>query len=952
MSALKPRHRALLVIALAALAVSLLGWIAWHDPAINFLPGDRRAEWILFPAAPDSRAHWSASLDTTFRHEFVLPGEPTTARLSVRSMRRAEVKINSVSIRFEPNRNWKQIVSTDVAKHLHAGTNLIEVRVFNDNGPPALWLRLDADRFALPSDESWEASCGGSSWRHAAVASKAKIPGPGNLVGNGPRSWEAMKNNWLAWIVLVAIASVAAFLWRVVFNKSTKPWLEQALVFVFAGLWLLLFWNNMRLLPLHAGFDSAEHLKYIDYIEKNRSLPLPTEGWEMYQPPLYYMIAAGMLSLCKLSIDDSASVSLLRWLGAVCGIAQFVFVFLSLRLLFPLRTALIGLLIAACLPVHLYMAHYVTNEILAATLATVTIYICLRLLQSATQNVWQFVWVGSALGAAMLAKATVILLLPIIIAAIAVKLLHARAPIAISLRNLCLLLVVCFAICGWHYGRIWFHYGTPLLGNWDVVSGFRWWQDPGYHTAVDYLRFGRSLIHPLFSGFGGFADGIYSTLWGDGLCSGLASLTVAWNQQAMIAGYLWALIPTALILTGAGVAILQLIRKPSSELFLLIGFCAVIVLGLVFMTLRVPSYAQAKAFYALSALTPLCFFGVLGWETLTYGRGPFQFALGVLVLVWAMNSFATYWIVPSVAQHLYAAEALATRGQIDRAEVEAAKAVDVDPSDPVARGLHALGLVELGRDEEAIDEAKRAVELAPGDSEAHLTLATALQRSNPDHATAEARRVIELGPENSLGYQLLMNRLLESRGYTEAAALGREWLTVSPYQAAAHSTLGAAEEKNGDLAAAAQQLGYVMMLQRNAEEALTRLHQIVVSLAKAPEGLQQLRDVATNAPDSPRMLDELAWLLATYPDSNSRDGTEAVVLAERACALTDRRVPAFLATLAAAYAEAGDSSRGVATAEEALRRGQTIGDTDSVKLSENILMALRAGLPYRHKPEQ
>jgi len=55
--------------------------------------------------------------------------------------------------------------------------------------------------------------------------------------------------------------------------------------------------------------------------------------------------------------------------------------------------------------------------------------------------------------------------------------------------------------------------------------------------------------------------------------------------------------------------------------------------------------------------------------------------------------------------------------------------------------------------------------------------------------------------------------------------------------------------------------------------------------------LQRLREIAADAPDSPRNADELAWLLATYPDSNLRDGAEAVRLAERACALTDRRVP-------------------------------------------------------------
>jgi protein O-mannosyl-transferase len=197
-----------------------------------------------------------------------------------------------------------------------------------------------------------------------------------------------------------------------------------------------------------------------------------------------------------------------------------------------------------------------------------------------------------------------------------------------------------------------------------------------------------------------------------------------------------------------------------------------------------------------------------------------------------------------------------------------------------------------------------------------------------------------------------MKCLVDSKRYNEAAAFGPEWLAVSPFEVTAHSSLAVAMEQTGDLSAAARQLGYLMMLQPNSEEALAQLHQIVLSLAKAPDGLQRLRDIATNAPDSPRMLDELAWLLATYPDSNSRDGTEAVRVAERACALTDRRVPAFLATLAAAYAETGDFSRGIAAGEEALRRAQAIGDPDSVKLSENILMALREDLPYRHTPEQ
>jgi hypothetical protein len=42
--------------------------------------------------------------------------------------------------------------------------------------------------------------------------------------------------------------------------------------------------------------------------------------------------------------------------------------------------------------------------------------------------------------------------------------------------------------------------------------------------------------------------------------------------------------------------------------------------------------------------------------------------------------------VPSASQHLYAVKALGIQGKIDRANAEAAKAVEADPSNAAARG--------------------------------------------------------------------------------------------------------------------------------------------------------------------------------------------------------------------------------------------------------------------------
>jgi Flp pilus assembly protein TadD len=952
MSALKPWHRATLVVVLAGLAAAVFAWIARTDPAITYLPRHREAEWIVFPAAVDARAHDGASLDATFRRDFILPHKSATALLRLRALRRAEVKVNGVSIQLPQSRNWKNASEVKIADQLQEGANTVEVRVFNHNGPPALWLVLTSDELNERTDEKWEGSFAGSSWRHATLASVPKTPGSGNPIADVESTFSAAKKIWPLWILLIAVACGCVVLWRAGSKQFTSQSLERLILLLISAVWLFLFWNNTRLLPFHAGFDSREHLKYIDYIQQHSSLPSPTEGFEMFHPPLYFLIAASILSFCKLSITDPASVAVLRALGAVFGIAQCILVFLTLRLLLPVRAALVGLMLAAFLPMHLYLMHYVTNELLTATLATLTLYLCLRLLRNETQPPARFVFVGLALGATMLTKSTGVLLFPIIIAAVSVSCRHTRATFVTSLRNLGLLIATCLAVCGWYYAHIWLKFGTPLLGNWDVKSGFTWWQDPGYHTAADYLRFGRSLVTPLFSGFAGVADGIYSTWWGDGLSGGASSVNVAWNLSPMIGGYLWAVVPTLLIVVGGGVTSVRFFRKPSAELFLLLALPVVVALSLGFMSLKLPSYAQAKAFYGLSALTPICFFAALGWETVTSHWTRFQFIIGALMVVWALNSLATFFIIPSAPQHLYAVKILGQEGKIEQAATEAAKAIEADPSNASAHGYRALSFSELGDDAEAVKEAERAVQLAPTDSTAYLNLAIAAKRTDMERAVAEARRAIDLGPENFSAYQLLMKCFLESGRYQQAAAFGPEWLTVSPFDAAAHSSVALATAHTGDLMTAARQLGYVMMLRPNAEEALTQVHQILVSLAKTPDGLQRLRDIAGNAPDSPRMLDELAWLLATYPDSHARDGAEAVLLAERACALTDRRIPGLLATLAAAYAEAEDFPRAIATGEEALSKARSLNDTDGIQLSGNILASVRTNVPYRHEPEQ
>jgi len=65
------------------------------------------------------------------------------------------------------------------------------------------------------------------------------------------------------------------------------------------------------------------------------------------------------------------------------------------------------------------------------------------------------------------------------------------------------------------------------------------------------------------------------------------------------------------------------------------------------------------------------------------------------------------------------------------------------------------------------------------------------------------------------------------------------------------------------------------------------------------------------------VLNDLALILATASKPELRNGEEAARLATKAVKLTDSRLPNFIETLAAAYAEAGQSSKATEAANAA-----------------------------------
>jgi Flp pilus assembly protein TadD len=925
----------LTLLLIVVTAGAMAAWFAWRctwDDAIRFLPADGPADWIVYPVPASPVSHSAIEQTAVFRRSFRLEAVPAEARLQVRAYGQCLVTLNGVPVSPEgsPAASWKQPRTWEVARQLRSGDNDIAVTVSNSLGPPALWLVLWTGADAVVSDGSWTVTLAGAVPQGARPAALPLEPDPDGPLTGGEQCVASLRACWPILLLLAVLSSgmlAALGYWRRR-RASHSPGQEipsaRALMIGVAVLWVLLFGNDLSSLRIPVGFDANAHLEYIRYVQERGALPLADEGREMFQPPLYYVVSAGTLRLCGVTASENAAPAWLRLLTLAAGIAQVALVFASLRLLFPgePRKQGVGLLLAAFLPAHLYLYQYVTNEALAATLQTAAVYVCLRVLREEQRPVAWHALLGVCLGAALLTKVTALVVTAVVLAVLAGRLVVRRQwDPRIWLRTLAVTGATCLAVSGWHYARVWAHFGTPLRANYD--PDFGWWQDPGYGTSTYLLGFGRSLTRPFFSAFHGFGDGVYSTLWGDGLCGGATGREFGppWNYNLMAAGYLLALVPTALVLLGAAVAVIRLVRRPSADRFLLVGLAFFMGCALVYHFVEAPYVSCVKAFFGLGAAVPLCAFGACGFDLLARRGRWAGIVLAVALGAWALTAYTSFWIRGGAPDtQAWLGRRLTALGRLAEADRCFQQALHGDPDHVLARLGLAESLRAQGRTMEAGQELEHALQAHPDDARLHVLLAeVCLDRGLAESAERHAQRAIELDAREGQAYGLL-GLSLNQRGRLDAAAVAyRQGLSLTPDSWALRNNLAIVLAKQGAIG----------------------------------EAIDQYRQALRLRPDEPGILKNLAWLLATQANPDFRDGPEAVRLAERACALTRHRQAPFLDTLAAAYAEAGRFDEAQETLRKAMpiaaesRRDDLVREmADRLKLYE-ARRAYRTGPPAR-----
>jgi tetratricopeptide (TPR) repeat protein len=325
---------------------------------------------------------------------------------------------------------------------------------------------------------------------------------------------------------------------------------------------------------------------------------------------------------------------------------------------------------------------------------------------------------------------------------------------------------------------------------------------------------------------------------------------------------------------------------------------------------------------------------------------------------------------------------LAKEGKLPEAMALYSQALRYRPDNPEAHFFLGNALEQQGKPSEAVAEYAQALWFRPLQEKTHLALGIILaKQKHYDEAARHYQAALAINPASALAHNNLA-RLLHTQGrLDEAIEHYSAALNLDAQLAQAHNNLGVVLIQKGRLAEGASHLQeavrlnpsdaesqYNLALALNQQEkwepaaaifsrlapgrpndsnlycqfglALARLH-------RTREAMSRLAHSLLLQPDFPDALDRLAWILATAPQAELRNGQESVRMAERACELTGHKQAGLLATLAAAYAEAGRFPEAVSTAEQARDLAAGTGQKEAVSKYQSLLDMLKAGKPWR-----
>lgn len=258
--------------------------------------------------------------------------------------------------------------------------------------------------------------------------------------------------------------------------------------------------------------------------------------------------------------------------------------------------------------------------------------------------------------------------------------------------------------------------------------------------------------------------------------------------------------------------------------------------------------------------------------------------------------------------HRNLASALAKSGKLADAEIALRRSLQLFPNDPAGHKALAHILMDAKRTDDAIAQFQTALKIPGNEDDAEMLaeLASLLSlRRKHDAAIAALRRAVQLAPD-SVDYLVRLGEAQYAAGDEAAgAATLQAAISRAPDDSAVRLSAGRALAGMGKIELALPHLREAVRLAPDDADACSTLAAALSILGKTGEAIPPLRHALALRPDSPELARKLAATLATQASPSPGDTAEAIRLAIAASKATGNIVPAYLDTLATAFAADG-----------------------------------------------
>lgn len=378
--------------------------------------------------------------------------------------------------------------------------------------------------------------------------------------------------------------------------------------------------HNLQLFPVNRGFDALNHIEYINYLKVNKHIPLPNEGWELHQAPLYYLIAS--------TLPTIMSVKLIGFIGYI--ILSLLTFFFTNKLLKNIFIALWASIIALSLPVIIYISLPISNEFFSAVM--ISAVLIWYVLKKKDKTLKSRIFLGALLGLSILSKATALIL---VFSIVVDMVMDYKSNIPKLLKALTPILIVTIVIGGWFYIRNTIIFQNPIVASVDFAK-YHISQPPGYRDIQFFTDISGFFKFDLFKAhFYSLWAGTYFTWFFDGhnIVFPVQPFSKIGNLLVILSLPIF-----GLFLSGY----IKALKNINSINRILLLYPLLLFLSYILYNFKLPFYSTVKGAFIVSSIVPFIYF-------LTYALEPlrkFYLLISFYLFVYSLLIIKAFWIIP------------------------------------------------------------------------------------------------------------------------------------------------------------------------------------------------------------------------------------------------------------------------------------------------------------------